>query len=155
MLTRKARYFLSLSAAVPLLFAAACTDNNIFGVSDVSGTYQLVEWAGNTNFPVSITLGPNQDPDLPNGGRYVVTGGDIILREDGTFTETNFVTKTPPGGSSFESDYVSVGTYNISGNTIQFQAPAQNGFLARQFSAQANQNQVVYVENNAEFAYQR
>lgn len=157
MLTRKAKYFLSFSAAVPLLFAAACTDNNVFGPRDVIGTYELVEWAGETNFPIQFNLGPGTDPDLPNGGTYVVTGGTLILRDDGTFTETNFVTKTPPGGTSFQSDFVSVGSYTVSGNSIQFSAPAQNGFDERFFTAPANQNQIVYLEGNppSEFAYQR
>jgi hypothetical protein len=165
MLTRKAKYFLSLSAAVPLLFAAACTDNNVLDPrTDAVGTYNLTVFAGQTP-PIDFTLqpcsnvsctGPNDDPDLPNGGNLRVTGGSMVLRNDGSFLETNIYIKTPPGGSSFESDFVSQGTYTVSSNgTIQFSAPAQGGFGPRVFSGTVGLDRINYIEGNSAYEYRR
>jgi hypothetical protein len=156
MLTRKAKYFLSLSAAVPLLFAAACTDNNIFNpLNDAVGTYNLTIFGGAT-LPIDFTLQPGDDPDLPNGGNLRVTGGTMVLRNDGSFTETNIYIKTPPGGTSFESDFLSNGTYTVNNNgSIQFSAPAQNGFGARVFNGTVAQDRINYVEGNAAYEYRR
>lgn len=156
MLTRKAKYFLSLTAAAPLLFAAACTDNNIFNpLNDSVGTYNLTIFGGAT-LPIDFTLKPGDDPDLPNGGNLRVTGGTMVLRADGTFTETNIYIKTPPGGASFESDFVSNGTFNVDNSgSIQFSAPAQNGFAPRVFNGTVAQDRINYVEGNASYEYRR
>jgi hypothetical protein len=166
MLTRKAKYFLSLSAAVPLLFAAACTDNNIFDPrTDAVGTYDLTIFAGNT-LPVDFTVQPcqnvgctgaNDDPDLPNGGNLRVTGGTMVLRNDGTFLETNIYIKTPPGGSSFESDFISNGTFTVNnGGSVQFSAPAQNGFGPRVFNGTISQDgRINYTEGQSQYEYRR
>jgi hypothetical protein len=118
MLTRKSKLLLSLTAATPLLFAA-CTDNGIFNpLSDVAGTYQLSVYAGRT-VPASYTIQPGDPnyPTLPNGATLVVTGGSLVLRTNGTFTETNSYTVTPNGGSPYNDSFVSQGTWNLNGGS--------------------------------------
>jgi hypothetical protein len=157
MLTKRSRYFLSLAAATPLLFAAACTDNNIFGPQNVVGTYALTIYAGAT-LPVTITVNPGVDPELPNGGTWRITDGSMTLRSDGTFRETNVITKTPfNGGTSFRSDFISDGNFNVSGTSIQFSAPAQGNFNSRFFSGTIDDidGRLTYVEDNANFEYRR
>jgi hypothetical protein len=146
MLTKKAKLFLSLTAATPLLFAAACTDNGIFDPrTDAAGTYQLTIFA-NASIPVTFAVQPGDDSELPNGGTWRVHDGTLVLRTDGSFTETNLITKTNTGGSSFESDFVSDGTYDINGSNIQFAAPAQNGFGARVFNGVVSEDRISYNE---------
>lgn len=126
MLTRKSKLLLSLTAATPLLFSA-CTDNGIFNpLSDVAGTYQLSVYAGRT-VPASYTIQPNDPnyPSLPNGATLVVTGGNLVLRTNGTFTETNAYTITPNGGSAYNDSFVSQGTWSLNGGSqVTLSAPA-------------------------------
>src|ERR1700719_2672556 len=102
MLTKKSSLLLGLTAAVPMLFAA-CTDNSILNpMANAAGTYQLTVYAGRTP-PATYTIQPN-DPNYgsiaPNGGTLVVTSGNLVLNNDGTFVETNNYTITPYGGSA-------------------------------------------------------
>ena len=120
MLIRKSRLLLGLTAAVPLLFAT-CTDNNIFNpMADAAGTYQLTVYAGRTP-PATYTIQPN-DPnysvDAPNGGTLVVTGGDLVLSNNGTFVETNNYAITPSGGSTVQRQFISSGTWSLNGTTF-------------------------------------
>ena len=157
MLTKRSKYFLSLAAAAPLLFAAACTDNNIFGPQNVVGTYQLTIYGGAT-LPVTLTVNPGSDPELPNGGTWRITDGTMNLRSDGTFTETNVITKTPfNGGSSFRSDFISDGDFSLNGNSIQFSAPAQGNFNSRFFSGTIDEvdGRLTYTEDGFNFEYRR
>ena len=145
---------LTLTAAAPLLIAG-CTDNNIFDPGQVAGTYDLTLYAGLPLSQAQFQSNPGDDPELPNGGTVTVTGGELVLDSDGTFVETNFLTKTPSGGSSFSTNFVSSGTFQISGTTINFFAPAQNGFSARSFSGNLSTNRVNYFEQGFEFEYQK
>ena len=140
---RHTKKLLSLTAVVLL---AACTDNSLtnpFG--DVVGTYQLTIYA-NATLPIHFTVQPGQDSDLPNGGTWDITGGSLDLRRDGSFTETNLITKTPSGGSAFAADFVSNGTYSVSGANIQFAAPPQNNINGRSFTGQISQDRINYTE---------
>jgi hypothetical protein len=143
MLTRHVNKLLSVTA---VMLVAACTDNNILNpLSDVAGRYQLTIFAGAT-VPIQFAVQPGEDPDLPNGGTWNVTGGTLDLRENGTFTETNFITKTPTSGSAFNANFVSVGTYSVGGSTIQFDAPQQNGLAPRSFDGVVSQDRINYTE---------
>lgn len=127
MLTRKAKLLLSLTAAIPLLFAA-CTDNGIFNpLNDAAGTYQLTVYKGVTT-PHTYTVPPN-DPVwssvMPQGGTLQVTDGNLVLRSDGSFTETNNYIITPAGSTSRNSYYVSQGSWNISGTQLTLYAPTE------------------------------
>lgn len=152
MLTRKARLLLSLTAATPLLFVG-CTEHKILNpIGDVSGTYLLTVYA-NVNVPATFTASPGQDPELPNGGTVLVTDGTLVLGSDGSFVETNNYTKTPPTGTPFQSQFVSTGTYTVSGTTISLSAPQQNGFAARLVSGTVTVNSVSYLEGGVTYAY--
>lgn len=155
MLTRKAKLLLSLTAATPLLFAA-CTDNTLTGPDDVAGTYQLTLFAGNPIPPaLQFSVDPGEDADLPNGGTVIVNSGTIVLNDDGTFIETNNFTKIPPGGQSFNSNFVSTGTFTVSGTALNLFAPQQNGFSARNLSGTFRLDTITYLEGGFEYEYQR
>lgn len=156
MLTKRSKYFLSLAAATPMLFATGCSDNNIFGPQDVVGTYQLTIYAGGT-VPRTITFQPGDDPEMQNGGTWRISSGSLVLRSDGTFTETNIITKTPFNGSSFRADFISEGNYDVQGDFIQFSAPAQNGFPSRFFSGTIDEvdGRVSFSEGGDDFEYRR
>jgi len=153
MLTRKARLLLSLTAATPLLFAA-CTDNSIVGPGDVAGTYQLTIF-GNFTTPYQYTVQPGQDSELPNGGTVLVTDGTLVLNANGTFIETNNFTKTPPGGPSFASAFVSSGTFTVNGTAFTMLAPQQNGYAARNINGAVQLDTVNYTEGGFTYEYRR
>jgi len=125
MLTRQSRLLLGLTVATPLLFAA-CTDNSIFNpMSDAAGTYQLTVYAGKS-MPATyqIQAGDPNFPQLPNGGTFVVTSGDLILNNNGTFIETNNYSSTPTGGTTTTSNFVSSGTWTLNGTIFSLSDPA-------------------------------
>jgi len=62
---------------------------------------------------------------MPNGGSYTIDNGTLVLRSDGSFTETNNYTITPVGSSSSPSYYVSQGSWNISGTELSLYAPQE------------------------------
>ena len=154
MLTRKTKLLLSLTAAIPLLLAA-CTDHGIFDPNeDVVGTYQLTVFA-NGSVPRLFTVAAGQDPELPNGGTARIDDGTLVLHTDGTFTETNNFTKTPTGGQSFLSDFISVGTFSVSGNQLTLQANAQNGYGPRFIDGTVEFDTISYVEGGFAYEYRR
>ena len=134
MLTKKARLFLSLSAATPLLFAAACTDNGILNpLADAAGTYQLTVYAGKT-LVAHYVIQPN-DPffqnDAPNGGTLDVTDGTLDLNTNGTYTEINNYVITPSGGSPLQRFFRSQGTWTMNvNNEVTLSSQAENRFVS-------------------------
>jgi hypothetical protein len=158
MLTKNARLALALTAATPLLFAA-CKDNNLVTPGNVVGTYQLTLFRG-LQPPVTDTYQASDNIDgFPNGGTATWTDGTIVLDADGGFTETDNVTLSPTGGTTQQSAFTSVGTYRLSGTSIIFSAPAQNGSSARNFTATVTVNSISYQESNGQsfdlFEYRR
>lgn len=154
MLTRKAKLLLSLTAVIPLLFAA-CTDNGIFNpIDDVAGTYQLTVFA-NGSVPRLFTVAAGQDPELPNGGTARIDGGTLVLNSNGTFTETNNFTKTHSGGGSFASDFISVGTFTVNGTNLTLSAQAQNGYSARFIDGTVEFDTISYLEGGFAYEYRR
>ena len=133
MLTKKARLFLSLTAAAPLLFAAACTDNGILNpLGDAAGTYQLTVYAGKT-LVAHYVIQPN-DPffsaDAPNGGTLDVTDGTLDLNTNGTYTEINNYVITPTGGSPVQRFFRSQGTWTMNVNDeVTLSSQAENRFV--------------------------
>jgi hypothetical protein len=118
---------------IAVMLIAACTDNGIFNpLADASGTYQLTVYAGKS-IPATyvIQAGDPNYPNYPNGATFVVTGGTMELNSNGTFVETNNYTTTPTGGTSSNSQFVSSGTWTLSGTTFSLFAPAQNGNASR------------------------
>jgi hypothetical protein len=104
--------------ATPLLFAA-CTDNSIFNpMSDAAGTYQLTVYAGKS-MPATYQVQAGF-PNCPNGGTFVVTSGDLILNNNGTFIETNNYSCTATGGGTTTSNFVSSGTWTLNGTSFTF-----------------------------------
>ena len=154
MLTRKTKLLLSLTAAIPLLLAA-CTDNGIFDPNeDVAGTYQLTVFA-NGSVPRLFTVGAGQDEEIPNGGTVRIDDGTLVLRADGTFTEINNFTKTPPGEQSFQSDFVSIGTFTVNGTRITLSAPQQSGFAPRFLDGTVEFDTISYLEGGFAYEYRR
>jgi len=133
MLTKKARLFLSLTAATPLLFAAACTDNGILNpLADAAGQYQLTVYAGKT-LTAHYVIQPN-DPyfsaDAPNGGTLDVTDGTLDLNTDGTYTEINNYIITPSGGSPLQRFFRSQGSWTMNVNDeVTLSSQAENRFV--------------------------
>ena len=154
MLTRKTKLLLSLTAAIPLLLAA-CTDNGIFDPNeDVAGTYQLTVFA-NGSVPRLFTVAAGDDQEIPNGGTVRIDDGTLVLHSNGTFTETNRFTKTPTGGQSFPSDFVSVGTFTVSGRNLTLSAPQQGGFAARFLDGTVEFDTISYIEGGFAYEYRR
>jgi hypothetical protein len=149
MLTRKAKLLLSLGAATPLLFAA-CKDNSLLGpYGDVAGTYQLTVFQGRT-LPVTYTYAPGAISALPNGGTITWTDGTMVLRSDGSFTETNNYVITPSGGTAQSNAFVSIGTYTVNGSAFTLSAPAQGNVTARFASGTLDLDTLSYVEDNGD-----
>ena len=158
MRTKNARFVLALTAATPLLFAA-CKDNNLVTPENVVGTYQLSLFRGVAP-PVTDTYQASDNVSgFPDGGTATWTDGTIVLNADGGFAETDNVTLSPTGGTTQQSAFTSVGTYRLSGSSIIFTAPAQNGANARNFTATVTVNSISYQESNGQsfdlFEYRR
>jgi hypothetical protein len=131
MLTRKAKLLLSLTAATPLLFAVACTDNGIFNpLADAAGTYQLTVYAGKT-LPAHYVIQPGDPnyPTYPNGATFDVVDGSLVLNSNGTYTETNNYVITPTGGQSQTSYFVSQGTWTLNGTDLTLSSQAEGRFV--------------------------
>ena len=149
MLTKNVRLLLAVTAATPLLFAA-CKDNNLVTPGNVVGTYQLTLFRGQVP-PVTDTWQASDGIiDLPNGGTVTWTDGTIVLREDGSFTETNNYTITPTGEASRQSAFTSIGTYRLTGSSISLNAPAQNNIGARNLSGTITVKSLTYQESNGQ-----
>ena len=158
MLTRNARLALALTAATPLLFAG-CKDNNLVTPANVVGSYQLTLFRGLVPPVVDTYKASDAIPGFPNGGTATWTDGTIVLNADRSFTETDNVTLAPTGGPTQQSAFTSVGTYRLSGASVVFTAPAQNGSSARSFSATVTVNSISYQESDGQslqlFEYRR
>jgi hypothetical protein len=156
MLTKKSRLLLTLTAATPLLFAA-CTDNGIFNpLSNAAGTYQLTVYAGKT-MPATFTIQPGDPnfPDAPNGGTLVVTDGTLVLQNNGTFVETNNYTITPSGQNGIAHQFVSSGTWTLSGTTFTLTDQSLQRFDTGTLDTDANGRLTVnYTEDSGNGVFQ-
>ena len=156
MLTKKSRLLLTLTAATPLLFAA-CTDNGIFNpLNDASGTYQLTVYAGKT-MPATFTIqaGDPNFPEAPNGGTLIVTDGTLALQNNGTFVETNNYTITPQGQSGTAHQFVSSGTWTLSGTTFTLSDQSLQRFVNGTLDTDANGRLTVnYTEDGGNGVFQ-
>jgi len=120
-----------------VLLIAACTDNGITNpLRDAAGTYQLTVYAGKS-IPANyiIQAGDPSYPQYPNGATFQVTGGTLVLNNNGTFIETNNYVTTPTGQASRTTSFVSSGTWTINGIDLFLAAPAQNGNPTRNVAA--------------------
>jgi hypothetical protein len=151
MLTRKSRLLLGLTAAVPLLFAA-CTDNNIFNpMADAAGTYQLTVFAGKSiQASFAIPAGDQTYGQFaPNGGTLVVTGGTLVLSNNGTFVETNFYTIIPNDRPTVQTQYNSSGTWTLNGTDFSLSDPSRGRQDFGTLEADLNNNLTVnYSEDD-------
>jgi hypothetical protein len=156
MLTKKSKLLLTLTAATPLLFAA-CTDNGIFNpLQDASGTYQLTVYAGKT-MPATFTIQPGDPnfPEAPNGGTLVVTDGTLVLQNNGTFVETNNYTITPTGQSGTAHQFVSSGTWSLSGTNFTLTDQSLQRFDTGTLDTDANGRLTVnYTEDSGNGVFQ-
>ncbi len=126
---RQSKRLLSL---IGILLIAACTDNGIFNpLNNAAGTYTLTVYAGKT-LPATYTIQPGDPsyPAYPNGATYVITDGQFILRNDGSFTEINDYVITPSGQSAQNGTVQFTGNWTLNGTDLTLFKPAQNGFPA-------------------------
>jgi hypothetical protein len=156
MLTKRSRLLLTLTAATPLLFAA-CTDNGIFNpLTNAAGTYQLTVYAGKT-IPATFTIqaGDTNFPEAPNGGTFVVTDGTLGLQNNGTFVETNNYVITPSGQSGIAHQFISSGTWTLSGTSFTLNDPSLSRFDTGTLDTDANGRLTVnYTEDSGNGVFQ-
>ena len=154
MLKGKVRRLVAISAAAPLLLAS-CSETGILDpFDDAAGTYQLTVFAGRS-VPATFTFGPGETNSMPNGGTFQVTGGTLVLYNNGTFTETNHYITTPAGESSQQTTFVSSGTYTVNGTAFSLSAPAQNNVAPRFASGTLEFDTINYIEDDAAYEYKR
>ncbi len=144
MLTRKRRLALTLFAAAPLLLAG-CSDSLGNG-SDVVGTYDLTVFAGE-NVPTLFELDEFTSVD--------VFSGTLVLREDGSFTESTSVRFNETGQPSVTDLLVTIGTYRTNGSDIILNVPAQSGFPATSLQGTIRRGVITYVQDFDTYEYRR
>ena len=148
MLTRKARLFLSLTAATPLLFAA-CHDYGILNpLTDAAGTYDLTVFAGHSMPNATVNYPPN-DPNFDSrGGSLVATDGTLVLNQNGTYTETNNIIVNVNGAGSTSSPFVSRGTWNVNGEVFTLYDTSTGRQVTGELALNFDGNYAVsYLEN--------
>jgi hypothetical protein len=151
---------LSVAAIVPLLLTSCDSSSINDPFEDAVGLYELTVFGGRS-VPATITCQPGQcTQTFSNGGTIVVHGGTLELDEDGTFVERNEWTETPTGGQPEDVTFVSVGTYDFTGdNEITLFAPAQNGLASRTLDATIEFGgpfvTVHYNEGGQDYEYRR
>lgn len=151
MLTKRVRRFLGVAAMAPLLLTAC--DSNPFNPDDETGTYQLTVY-DNVVMPATFNCQPGQC-NMPNGGTLRVNSGTIVLRSNGTFTETNRFTETPVGSAASSYNLTWDGTYEFDGFNLTLFVPAQNNQAARFVDATLEFDTIAYTEAGEFFQYER
>jgi len=144
MLTRQRRLAITLFAAAPLLLAS-CSDS-IGNGSGVVGSYALTVFAGE-NVPASFSIDNFRSVDVFNG--------TLVLREDGSFTESTSVRFNQAGQPSIGDLLVTVGTYRTDGANIVLDVPAQSGFPATSLQGTIRQGVLTYIQGFDTYEYRR
>jgi hypothetical protein len=151
MLTRTVRLILSLTAATPLLFVAACTNNDpISPLAKAAGQYQMTLFRG-VPLPVTDTYtAADSISSLPDGGSVSWTDGTMVLNSDGTFVETNNYTVLPTGSTTGSTGaFVSIGKYTVSGTTFSLSVAAVPQQVAARFATGTiSASTINYQESN-------
>ena len=156
MLTKKSSLLLGLTAAAPLLFAA-CTDNSILNpMANAAGTYQLTVYAGKSiQASFTIQAGDFNYPQAPNGGTLIVTGGTLVLNNNGTFLETDNYTIVPNDRATTQTQYISSGTWTLNGTAFTLSDPSRNRQDYGTLQADLNNNLTVnYTEDDGTGTFQ-
>jgi hypothetical protein len=146
MLTRHVNKLLRVTA---VMLVAACTDNNILNpLADAAGTYQLTVYAGRS-IPATyiIQAGDPDYPNYPNGATLVVTDGDLVLNNNGTFVETNYYDVTPTGGTTLNQSFRRTGTWTLNGSDLTLRNAAQDVFATLTISSDGRYT-INYQEDN-------
>ena len=109
-----------------LLTSAACSDSNPTAAlpADPTGTYALTE-ADDRSLPRTVLINSE-------GWRYEITGGAVVLRADGTFTERRDRRVTDASGRVTTQTQNWAGTYTVNGADVEFTVPA--GTLTHQLN---------------------
>lgn len=144
MLTRHRRLAVMLFAAAPLLLAG-CTDST-GNDSGVVGSYALTVFASR-NVPASFSIDNFRSVD--------VFSGSLVLREDGSFTETTSVRFNQAGQPSVGDLLVTVGTFVTSGSNIILNVPAQSGLPATSLQGTIRQGVLTYIQGFDTYEYRR
>lgn len=152
MLTKSVRRFLGVAVMAPLLLTA-CDSGPLDPFDEASGTYHLTFFDG-VGVPVTFNCQPGEC-GLANGGTLRVNSGTLVLRSNGTFTETNHFTETPSGSGPQNYSLEWDGTYEYDGFELTLDAPAQNGLQARFVTGTLEFDTIAYTEFGDFFQYER
>ena len=154
--TTRVMRLLSVAAVAPLLLSS-CDSNNPFDPSDDAvGSYELTVFAGRGMPSATIDCtAAGECPNLPSGGRVVVSEGSLVLYNDGTFVETNLYTETPTGGTPQDRTYSSAGTYEVFDNDITLSAPGQSRLVDGSITSVGGQIRINYIEDGEAYEYRR
>lgn len=88
-------------------------------------------------------------------GSIDITEGSLILRADNSHRESVTVRVKPTFGSAVTENIVEDGTYSITGNSITFSVPAQNGEAAYSYVGAVDGKVVTYTVDGTSFRYRK
>lgn len=139
---------------IPLLLMALVASPVLLGGCDsptdpqtrVAGTYTMTQVNGQAP-PVTVLQVPE--------GRIEVTGGSMVLRADGSYTETVQVRVTPTGGSPQSDQQVENGTYAVTATSITFTVPPSAGQAAFSYSGTISGDIITYTEQGVSVTYRK
>jgi len=153
MLTKSVRRILGVAAMAPL-FLTAC-DSNPFDPDNETGTYQMTFY-DSVGMPATFNCPPGQC-GLANGGTLRVNSGSLVLRNDGTFTETNRFTSNETGVGANSYTLTWHGTYEYDGFNLSLYVPPQGNQQERFVDAELDEefDTISYVEDGDFFQYDR
>lgn len=156
MLTKRVKRFLSVAAMAPLVLTAC--DSSLFDPDNETGTYQMTFYNG-TDVPATFTCQPNgclmPDGSVVTNGTLRVNSGTLVLRNNGTFTETNRFTVTPSGQASESFTLTWDGDYEYDGFNLSLYVPPQGNQQERIVNAELEFDTISYIENGQFFQYDR
>lgn len=134
-------------AAVLVMLVAACRgDGPTAPANQPTGTYALVQVNG-TSLPTTFFQN--------SAGRAEFVSGTLVLRTDGSYTETRNTRLVFTLGGTENSTLVENGTYSITGSQVTFTIPASESQSAVSYTGALSNGTVTYTWNNIAYHYQR
>ena len=141
--------FLSV-AALTLIFAAGCGDGSTEPVDPraaAAGTYTLASY-NSASLPALYFQN--------SAGRIDVISGSMVLRADGSFTETiNLRTTYTSGAAPGNTPIVENGTFAVTGTQITFTLPPSGSAGGFSWTGAISGNVVSYTYEGDAWRYQK